>query len=49
MVKQNIWNSGKKVLREELKDTDKDGVINLFDCRRYNKRKQGEQHQGAFL
>jgi len=29
-----------------FKDTDRDGVINLFDCKPFNRRKQGWQHQG---
>ena len=29
-------------------DTDKDGVLNIFDCRPLNKKKQGFQHQYSF-
>ena len=30
-------------------DTDRDGVVNLLDCRPFNKRRQGWAHQGTML
>ena len=36
------------ILSHPLKDTDKDGVKNIFDCKPFNKHKQ-ESNQGRFL
>lgn len=31
--------------RRPFRDSDKDGVIDMFDCKPYNKRKKGEEHK----
>lgn len=42
--RHSLWNLGLSA-RKPFKDTDKDKVIDMFDCQPKNKRKQGEEHE----
>ena len=44
--KKQTWQvQGRKALRDSFRDTDGDGVINMFDCAPHNFRLQGPQHK----
>ena len=48
--KSIFWGSKPKPLNKPkmnwFKDSDRDGVINIFDCKPYNRKKQGWAHHG---
>lgn len=46
-----FWNT-KPISKTKMtwfKDSDRDGVVNLFDCQPYNKKKQGWAHEGGMV
>jgi thioredoxin reductase len=45
----SIWKTGLSA-RKPFRDSDKDKVIDIFDCQPRNRMKQGEEHEdyGAF-
>jgi len=45
-TKFNIWKIPLNA-RKPFKDSDKDKVIDIFDCKPYNKKKQGEEHESV--
>jgi hypothetical protein len=45
--KQEKWMKGSKC--NWFKDSDRDGVVNIFDCQPHNRRKQGWAHQGHVM
>jgi hypothetical protein len=46
--KLNIWKlSMNKPVKHFYGDSDGDGVMNMFDCQPYNKKKQGSEHERA--
>jgi len=49
-TKAKFWGKPAKLNKPKMnwfKDSDGDKVINIFDCKPYNKRKQGWAHQGT--
>jgi len=41
--RHSIWKNALSA-RRPFKDSDKDGVIDMFDCQPHNKKKQGVEH-----
>jgi len=48
--KQMNWTQAKKKYPklDPMKDFDMDGIMNMFDCRPFNKKRQGIEHQYGF-
>jgi hypothetical protein len=42
--RHSLWNVGLSA-RKPFKDSDKDKVIDIFDCQPHNRKKQGEEHK----
>jgi hypothetical protein len=49
--KEMNWAQAKRVFPKlrPFADADKDGIYNMFDCRPFNKKKQGEEHEDQLV
>jgi len=46
--RHSIWKTGLSA-RKPFRDSDKDKVIDIFDCQPHNRKKQGPEHEGSLM